>query len=134
MAAFLQFYQTSVSPLIRNGIPIIVVLGFWAALWRTGLTPKARIAGIATTAAMVIWWVTIDQLARFGFDASFWAVVRPLSFVFAISGVILMLRSRSIDGALHAAPAVATAPGSWGGQRPSPSEFPCRQWQGSGTR
>ncbi len=66
---------------------------------------RPRITGIATTAALVIWWVTIDQLARSGLDASFWAVARPLSFVSAIIGLILLTRSRSIAAALDATPA-----------------------------
>lgn len=66
---------------------------------------RPRITGIATTAALVIWWVTIDQLARSGLDASFWAVARPLSFVSAIIGLILLTRSRSIAAALDAPPA-----------------------------
>jgi hypothetical protein len=104
MIAALQFYQAYVSPFIRNGVPILAIMGLWVALRRAGLTPKARMTGIITTGLLLVWWVTIDQLARSGFYASYWSVMRPLCWAIAIAWLIPLTRSESIGVALEAIP------------------------------
>lgn len=104
MLAALQFYQTAISPFVRNGVPILVILGLWYGLSRAGLTPKAWAIGVVTTALLLAWWATIDQLAQSGFYAAHWSVMRPLCWAIAIAWLVPLMRSASIGAALDAIP------------------------------
>lgn len=58
----LEFYQTSINPLVRIAILFVVVLILWRGLRRAGLTPKAWITGLLITAVSLVWWVASDLL------------------------------------------------------------------------
>lgn len=104
MTAFLQFYQAFIGPLTRNGIPVLVILVLWLGLRRAGLISKARLLGIAATGVLLVWWVTIDQLARSGFYASHWNVMRPLCWAIAVAWLIPLMRSERLGAVLDASP------------------------------
>jgi hypothetical protein len=105
MAAFAQFYVSYVGPLVRYGIPLFAVFLLWFGLWRAGLASRARATGLAITALLLVWWMATDQLARSGFYAAHWTVMRPLCWAIAIACLIPLLRSQTIGAALDAIPA-----------------------------
>ena len=57
MVAVLAFYQTFVSPVVRLGLPVLVILGLWVGLRRAGLTPAARMM-------LALHGLSLRQLAR----------------------------------------------------------------------
>jgi hypothetical protein len=83
-------------------VPILVILIVWYGLYRAGLTPRAWAVGVMTTALLLAWWGTIDQLARSGFYAAHWNVMRPLCWAIAITWLVPLMRSQSIGAALDA--------------------------------
>jgi hypothetical protein len=105
MAAFAQFYVTYVSPVVRYGLTLVAMLGLWIALWRAGITPRARVIGIVITALLLVWWLATDQVGRSGFYPPNWGIMRPLGWIIAIACLVPLLRSQTIGSALDTIPA-----------------------------
>jgi hypothetical protein len=105
MASYLQFYQTYLSPVIRYGVPLLVILGLWVALHRAGLIHKARATGILVTGVLLGWWAAADLVARSGLYAAHWDLMRPLCWAVAIAWLVPLTRSRLVGAALDAIPA-----------------------------
>jgi hypothetical protein len=103
--AYLQFYQTYLSPITRYGVLLLALLGLWVALHRAGLIPKARATGIVVTGVLLAWWAAADVAARSGFYAAHWDVMRPLCWAVAIAWLLPLARAQSIGAALDAVPA-----------------------------
>jgi hypothetical protein len=104
MGGVLQFYQGFISPVVRNGIPLLAILLLWLGLRRAGLTPAARRAGLAATAIVLAWYLAMDALGRSGWLAAHWAPMRPLCWLIALFWLIPLTRSTAIRAALDASP------------------------------
>jgi hypothetical protein len=100
----LQSFLSLIAPYVRVIIVLLAILGLWTALWRAGLLPKARLTGIVTTALLLVWFVTTDQLGRAGFYAPHWQVMRPVGWAIALVWLIPLTRSQALGAALDAIP------------------------------
>jgi hypothetical protein len=100
----LQLFLSLIAPYVRVIIILLAILGLWTALWRAGLLPKARLTGIVTTAVLLVWFVTTDQLGRAGFYAPHWQVMRPVGWAIALVWLIPLTRSQALGAALDAIP------------------------------
>lgn len=84
MAEVLRF----TSYFVRYGFVALAILGLWVGLRRAGLLPKARMTGVVTTVLLLAWFATMDQLARSGFYALHWNIMRPLGWAVAVVWLI----------------------------------------------
>jgi hypothetical protein len=90
--------------IIRNGVPVLAIIGLWFGLRRAGLLPRAHMTWIVTAVVLLVWYVTIDQLCRAGFYAAHWDVMRLLCWAIALAWLVPLTLSRNIGAALDAIP------------------------------
>jgi hypothetical protein len=108
LASYLSFYVTVIS-IIRPAVIIAILIGLWAALRRTDLTPAARTGTwLAIALALATWFVFIWNAALAGaFEPRpgvlpFLPVAIVLPIIIALP---LLTRSQRIAAAIDAAPA-----------------------------
>jgi hypothetical protein len=104
MIDVLQFYQTSISPLLRYAILLLAILILWIGLRRAGLATKARTTGLVATGVLLAWWALSDLLGRSGVYTEHWGAMRPVGWLIAILFLFPLMRSQAIGAALDALP------------------------------